>query len=341
MLQANRTALGKLKRFIDSAAPEPDRLGHTNLPAFLRFVRKNYPAGDGWADLIILTSPIVDIASAPSFSMQNGGVFNDGHIGAQVGQSIYATTGLPGSLGGYDVYFGLIGAPWSVSEAHEYRVERAWALTVEGHEASLAYFDDDLETLFRTAGQDVESRAHAEPLVQTNKLEMLQFAPDTGAVPDIFTQPLEDVSPPSTLWQAAQSPQIGITWNALNADVDLYVRPNPSAEVIYFANESTAEGRLFKDFRNSPASGWETIQLEGAFDLSEMQIAVNFFGGDVPEGLSGEMRIAVGEQVWATGFSLEASSGNEGKGAESVFRQGTIPNNAWVIIDPLAVVKRD
>lgn len=339
MLQSNRQALGQLKRFIESAAPEPGRVGFVDTPGFLRAVRRNYPAGENGADLIVLGAPVLDDPQAPSLSMKGGRVPGDGHITARAGQSPYGTGGLSGSLEGYDFYFGLIGDPWEVSDAHAYRMERFWSLSAEGHGASMAYFGEDLNTLFGLAGHDAANHVHADPLVSTEKQEMLLFMPDTGAVADIYTQPLQVLPAPAPVWRAAENVRIGITWEVPQADIDLYVRPNPTAEVIYFGNANTAGGRLFKDFRNSPINGFETVALHGVVDLSATQIAVNFYSGSAPvSGLQGELRIAIGDQVWAAPFVLSAREGNRSEGAQAVVVNQVIPNDAWQIIDPVAVL---
>lgn len=338
MVQANRMALGQLKQFIDAAAPDPNHAGHIHLPEFFRFIRQNHAVVEDGADIIVLGAPITDDHQAPSTTMQNGRVPNDGHIAAHVGQSIYATTGLTGSLAGYDVYLGLIGELWEVSEAHAYHVERVWSLTAERHDASLAYFGDDLNTLFAMAGKDVVNRTHPQPLMPMEKLEMLQFAPDNGAVADIFTRPLEVAPAPRPIWESATSPRIGITWEQQDADIDLYVRPNPTAEVIYFGNASTQQGRLFKDFQNSPASGFETVQLNGTVDLSQVYIALNYYSGSSPQGLSGELRIAIGDQVWAAPFTIPATSGNRGQGVIPVLRDQIPSSDAWIILEPIDVL---
>ena len=338
MLNANRQALGELKRFIDSAEAIPGHVGRIDLPNLLRSVRQYYPA-QGGADFIVLGSPITDASQTPSLSMRGGRVPNDGHVAAKIGQSSYGTTGLSGSLAGYDFYFGDTGEPWSVSDPHRYHVKRFWSLEVEGHGASLAYFNDDLKTLFQLAGHDAPNQQHGEPLIPTDKLEMLQFAPDTGQVADIYTQPLEIEPAPEPLWRAALNPRIGINWNKAKVDLDLYVRPTPSSPVIFFDQAKTADGQLFKDFRDSPVNGFETAALDGVFDLSAMTIAINFYGGEVPaSGVSGELRIAIGDDVWAKTFSISATKGNRGAGVQTVILKGIAANEAWIVIDPTEVV---
>lgn len=338
-LQANREAIGKVKRFIDTARPVPGKEAGINLPLFLRAVRRNYPTRGG-ADLIILGSPIFDEVKAPSLSMLNARVPNDGHVGAHQSRSLYGTKGLSGSLKGYDVYFGDPSSQWSVSTQHSYHVERFTTLLVEGHGGSLAYFGSDLQTLFALAGQDQPDRKHSEPLTQTDKLEMIQFAPDTARVADLYSKPLEVEPAPEPVWRNAGNISIGITWEALDADLDLYVRPKPSAEVVYYGNASTFEGRLFKDFLASPRTGFETVALNGInADLSQLRLAVNFYGGRSGTGkVKGELRLAIGEKVWAQSFTINRATGNGGTGKEAVIIDNVAPNNAWLVFDPLAII---
>lgn len=337
-LQANREAIGKIKRFIGLARAIPGKEAGINLPAFLHAVRQNYPTKGG-ADLIILGSPVFDESKSPSLSMRNGRVPNDGHVGAHQSRSLFGTKGLTGSLKGYDVYFGDPSGQWSVSTQHSYQMERFISLLIEGHGGSLAYFDDDLKTLFSRAGQDQPDRKHSETLTETDKLEMIQFAPDTAQVADLYSKPLEVEPAPETIWRNAGNISIGITWEALDADLDLYVRPTPSAQVIFFGNASTSEGRLFKDFLASPRTGFETVALNSQIDLSQLRLAVNFYGGSSGIGqVKGELRLAIGNKVWAQPFNINRANGNGGAGQEAVIIDNRAPNNAWLVFDPLTIL---
>ena len=47
---------------------------------------------------------------------------------------------------------------------------------------------------------------------------------------------------------------------------------------------------------------------------------------------------AVGEDVWAAPFHIPAKAGNKGTGAEAAVVQQVVPNEAWVLIDPMEVL---
>jgi len=334
-LQANSTLIAALKPFVEGAEPVLGRIGQINLPGFLRLLRRAYAMGD--AAIIVIGTPVHDDPRAPSVSFRGARVPNDGHIAATAGQSPYGTAGLPGSLEGMDLFFGIIGEDTAVSTAHAYHLERFWTVSAEAHGAHMGYFGADLGTLFRLAQGDAPDRSHAEPLVPTNKLEMLQFAADTGAVTLYEAHP-QEAPAPQPLWQAAQPVSIGITW-APGVDLDLYVRPTPTADVIYYGRDNTEHGRLFKDFTISPGTGFETVTLSQAVDLSQLEIAVNYYGGAVsPNGVTGELRIAIGDQVWVMPFHIPATSGNKGAGADAAVVERRVPNTAWELIDPMRVI---
>lgn len=82
-VQANGPTLAALKRLIDAAAPDADRPAAIDMPGFLRTVRAHYPSIDGKRrSIIVLGSPIYDDPLAPSLSMAEGRVGNDGLIAA-------------------------------------------------------------------------------------------------------------------------------------------------------------------------------------------------------------------------------------------------------------------
>lgn len=338
-LQANRKLLSDLKRFIDGAQPVPGRDAHVDMPGFLAAVRQSYPVDHDRA-LIVLGSPTYNNPKAPSVSMKGARVPSDGHLLASPADSPFGTAGLVGSLSGTDIYFGVVGKDdQAVSTQHAYHVERFWTLSAEAHGASMQYFGDDLETLLRLAAKDDSERRHAHPPAAEDKLEMLRFLPDDAEVPDLYTAPTEAAAAAPPVWQDARDVRVGLTWDCKACDLDLYVRPAPGAPAIYFGKAETEAGRLFKDFRASPSNGFETVQLNGAVDLSETHIAVNFYGGrSSSSSVNGELRIAIGDSVWAAPFSIVASIGNRGAGAETAIAKKAAPNAQWVIVDPMGII---
>ncbi|MEL6502827.1 MAG: hypothetical protein AAFQ10_00095 [Pseudomonadota bacterium] len=342
-LQANGAVLKALKTFIEASKAVPGQVGRLDLPGLLRTVREDYPS-DTERSFVVLGSPHYDDPLTPSLSMQNGYVPNDGHVGASIARSPFGTRGLKGSLKGVDLHFGLVGhsGDWAISKRHAYAAERFWTLSTEGHGASMSYFGDDLETLFEVAAQDTPARRHAAARADTDKLFMIRFKKDGGRTNSLNDAEPEKKPAPTPIWKAASNVRIGLKWDCDRCDLDLHVRPRPTSKVISFADVETSEGKFFKDFTRSPSTnGFETIRLNGTLDLSEMLVAVNFYGGRSSSSqVNGEVRIAIGDKVWAAPISIKASAGNKGRGVKQVMEDGEAVNPNWVLIDPVDVVTK-
>lgn len=341
-LAANRTFMEEAKAVYESAHLTDDPHAKIDIPGLFRNVATNYPATDTSA-LIVFGSPLADFELEPSLSMRGGAVPNDGHITARLGQSPYGMTGVRGTLKGYNVYFWTKGGEWKQSTAHSSAVERAWTLSVSSLGGSMQYFGDDLKTLLSLARKGGTAHPASDQIVPTSKLEMIRFEPNTASAIDIFSADLAGNPASQRLTETARNVQVGISWNCSSCDLDLYLRPNAGAEVIYFGHTQTTEGRLFKDYLNSPSltNGYETIALHGPLDLKRMRVAVNFYSGSVlPKTLSGEIRISVNDDVWAMPFTIDAATGNSGEGADRILDGAQSADGTWIVIDPMDVLKR-
>ncbi|AEI93863.1 hypothetical protein [Roseobacter litoralis] len=339
-ITANRDVLSALKKVIDAAENGNDdgATGVANIPGALRLIASNFTAGEGGADLVVLADPRFSDALAPSVSMMGGAVPGDGHVLAKPSQSPFGTKGFENGLRGYDVYFGMLGANWAVSNAHRAYVERLLAASASAMGGKPQVISDDLNTLFARLKSDVDAQVSFDPLVATDKLEMITFAPDTGDVPDIFTRDATRSPAPRSYLREVKGLELALSWDCDGCDLDLYAWPSPASDVIYFQQSQTDEGQLFKDFTNSPnlTNGYETIQFSSAVDPSALQIAVNLYRGTPPGGtVTGELRLGVGDDVWITSFQINAPDGNKGYGGDIVVSQGRAPSEHWVMIDPI------
>jgi hypothetical protein len=119
--------------------------------------------------------------------------------------------------------------------------------------------------------------------------------------------------------------KIGIRWKG-NIDLDLYARPRPGAERLYFEKVRSAVGYYFKDHRSSPEREYEFIEFERPVDISEVQTEINFFEGNAPGGPEGEIRIEFEGRIYSGHFRIPADHGNEG-------REGNRQNSFWSPID--------
>lgn len=335
-LAANPEAMRALKDFMTAPG---DGTGQVNLPDLLNRIAVTLPAR-GSAGLILIADPRSTDPLAPSLDMTGGAVPGDGHIAAPRGRSPFGTADLRGTLAGYDVYLGAPAPDWAVSTAHGPAVERFWELSVTARGGSWQMLGDDLATLYALAAQDAPDHPPRATLVPTDKLEMIRFAPDTGAALDLYAAPVAEAPAPAPLWAAARDVSVGLSWDCARCDLDLYLRPNPAAEVLYFSNTRSAQGQHLKDHLSSPSltNGYETVALNGAVDLSQVQISVNHYSGTAADPITAELRIAIGDQVWAHRLTLPAGAGNGGAGAEQVLVAREIPNASWAILDPMTVL---
>lgn len=207
-----------------------------------------------------------------------------------------------------------------------------WAQNIAARGGSLQVLDGDLSTVFAKLATGTLATPSIPSLEDTEKLEMLRFFPDQG-LEDIYTAALQ--SAPLPEGRVSGPVRIGIRWECTTCDLDLFVRPHARAQVIFYGNASTADGHLEKDFQVSPnlTNGYETVTLPEGADLGALNLAVNFYRGQVKEPVTGELRLAVGGDVWAMPFTIAALQGNKGEGADAVLTRGETPHRAWTLLD--------
>lgn len=330
-MRVGAPCIKKLIQHIDN-----DQVVHKiKLPQFLRFIGENHIAFDQEHDVIIIGNPLY--LSGDAFDMSGSKVPGDGHLQNSVSHTVFGIDN-PELLKNIRLH---IGYPeeFSAHDQHHWHVKRFWTLFAEKQGGELVSFTGDLSTLLNRVKKNTNAPKHSYELQDTTRLEMIQLAPvKLKETRSIFQRPVEKGNLSPSDIKAARDVQIGITWDCTQCDLDLHVRPHASADVLSFRRTQTEEGRYWKDFRNAPAHGFETIDLSGVTDLRDVLIAVNFYSGEATSPLTGEIRLAVGNKTYAKAFTINASYGNNGKGGDSIWRnrQSTFPQ--WIIIDPKLVV---
>lgn len=342
-LGVNREVVAALKRFADRAI-EPGSAGHPSvsgavrLPQLLRYVANNFNHS-GRLDVIVLGSPFYDDPREAAFTMANGRFPSDGHLFASQGKTPFGAAGQSGLLKNVIVHIGYGSDRIMQGERHGYFVKRFWTLYVEGLGGKLGGFVADVPTLFRGVKGNAAPPAHDFKPVRSDKLEMIILRPVEDRQ-SIFERPVSETALPKTKVVRAERVQIGISWQCTLCDLDVYARPMPDAPVLYFGRTVTAHGRYWKDYRNSPqpTNGYETIGFDVPLDLRTLAIAVNFFEGEAPQGVSGEIRISVNDSTFAAPFHIPATRGNRGEGIGEIFKTGKASGDHSVIIDPLSIL---
>lgn len=212
---------------------------------------------------------------------------------------------------------------------HGYHVERFWTLSAEAHGGTMGYFGDDLASLFRLALEDIDGQPHPQPLSPTDKLEMVRFFPDQGPGDSEAERQgsAEDID-----WRNAANVRVRASWGCETCDLDLYVRPDQQADVLYYAQSRTADGELYKDLRRGMTNGFETVVLNGTVDLDAVLIAINHYGGGAPAApVTATIELSVGSRTFTKSVALDVRSGNGGNGADVVLDAGTAPGPHWAV----------
>ena len=336
-LNANRTCIGHLMNFAEHADLD-GRAGALNLPGALRMIATNASVSD-YDTIVIVGSPIYDDAAEGSVSMADGFVPSDGYITAPATVSPYSMSALKSTLSGTPVHFSWEGYDWPINTRHKDAVQRFWALSIETLGGSLATFNADFDQLAERVRRDVKASPETFERSSSPKLEMIQIQRDRGRHTPIHERQLSDTPLSESQMRRATDVEVGINWSC-ECDMDIYVRPNPQAEVLFFGHKRTNEGQFYRDYRNGRdlLNGLESVRLDAPVDLDELVLGVNFYSGDAPGGVSGEIRLSVGDDTYATAFSIEVHSGNEGLGANEAFATGGAPNDHWVLLTGREVV---
>ncbi len=344
-IQANSKAVKNLLNFAKQARKpqggnEPSVTGAIRWPQALRFIGENYPAAKG-SDLILLGSPIYDDPNEKLFNMSGYLIPGDGHLIHARNATPYGIKGQESLLSKWRVHLGFSNRNWQRDENHGFHVQRLWTLHVEKQGGALVSFTNDLPTLFHRVQSRALSPKHSYELQKTAKLEMILLnKPRVEQDISIYERPLSKEPPAEDLVRRATNVEVGITWDCSWCDLDLYVRPGPSAKTLSFQTMQSEAGKYFKDWQRSPraTNGYETVVLDGVVDMTTLFLAVNIYGGRTEDGVHGELRISLDGETYASAFHLQARIGNVGAEREQVLQTGQAPSHFWLVIDPLEVI---
>ncbi len=342
-LQANGEALRSIRTFFEGAEADEGRPGAVDLPGFLRTTRVRYPSDEPRA-IIVLGSPIHDDPLAPSLSMADGRVPNDGAIAATSNVSTFSTGDLPGTLEGDQLYFGIVpsASDWSVSFDHAYHVERFWTLSMEAHDGRMGYFGDDLGTLFRLAADGGETAPHPQPLAPTDKLEMIRFFPDQGGLSSRPARESAEAAVPDVDWRNVAGLRVRATWDCASCDLDLYVVPHAGTEALYYGRSRTPEGQLYKELEAGVTNGYEVVVLAGTVDVADLVVGVNLYdrlpSSDASGPVNGAIELIAGGVTHTIPFTLESVTGNRGANWEAMMSGEPAIDPHWTVWDGLGLL---
>jgi hypothetical protein len=352
--------LGKLKAFFAAGADmHLPSDGTLLVPQFLDFTARQLRRGNEELSVILVGAPFYhDTEMAFDFG-PDGAYPGDGFLGLSANESPFSTVGKAQTLKGIAVHWTFLNESRWGNDAHRQGVLRFWSLFIQAQAGVLASAAGDAKAVFQRAADGVatpldnpaiDSDAKAEMIIPRHRREGPQEAvrattSATSPENTLSTVPnwLEDatVAKPKAAAPRHARVKIGLRWGdsdvqARAIDLDLYVRSNPGAKEISYRRTRTPEGLLWKDWLVSPAvsNGFETVELNGETDLTQLRVAVNFYRGHHTAGsVSATVRIWVNGDVFEAPIRIPASDGNRGEAADDYRRD---PH--WVVIDVPALV---
>lgn len=340
-LQFNRALVGRLMDMsrADSPMLSSAVTGAVKLPQFLEFLGQNYaPLED--ADILVLGSPIYVDLQSPQMSMTGGKFAGDGHFSAPPADTPFSVVGKENLLKGARVHVYIPDQGWAVNDSYAYMVKRMWTLFIEGQGGVLSSFTDDPQTFWQRAGSSATALPHTFKREETSKLETLVIEQKESSIKPIYERDLTTLPPSPETLRMAENVEIGISWTCQSCDIDLYVRPYNRAQVLYFGQTQSNEGLYHKDFIRSPVSqgGFETVSFTVPVDLRDTLVAINWFRGAAPEGVSGEVRLAIGDKTYGLPFQIKAADGNAALGRDETLQSGQPANDRWLVINPKTIL---
>lgn len=339
----NRVAVAALYRFSEkviqsSGGKHPTVKGAVKLPQLLRFVAQNYQTAAP-LDVMVLGSALYDDPNQAAFSMAKGYYPSDGHISASRAATPFGTKDVKDVLKRMRVHLGFDDAVLD-NDRLSFSIHRFWTLFVERQGGKLVSFSSP-QTVFDRVKNKAITPAHSHTLLVTDKLEMIDLRPVQLKLLSIFDRKVSNVPLGQKRINRAEKLELGIAWDCVECDLDIHSQPYPNAPILSYSNKLSPQGHYWKDYLRSPNTvrGFETIAYHVPLDLSAVAVAVNFYSGSSLKSVSGEVRVSVDGQTYASHFTINARKGNGGKGVKTALetRHSTAPET--VIIDLLKLVK--
>ena len=342
-VNVNRESIAGLMQFIQATQVpqgenQPSVQGVLRLPQLLRHIAENNPQGHS-LDVIALGSPLYDDPAAPAFSMAGNAFPSDGHLKTTRSESPFGAAENPELFSGIRVHIAHGVFNTGMNERLRFFIQRFWTLYAEAQAGELVSYSNDLSTVFNRARSNMPAPAHNYSPDDLDKLEIIQLRTEQIRAP-IVERPLGSMRLTQEQLRRAQDVEVNIRWDCESCDLDLYARPSPRAEILSFCNVKTEHGEHWKDYTISPVvkNGSETITFSVPLELRALLLAVNLYQGNTPEGVDGEIRLAVEGQTYAMPFHIDATTGNRGHGAIEAIERGQTESPHTLIIDPLHII---
>jgi hypothetical protein len=301
---------------------------------------------------------------AYTMTTSNGLVPGPGLIAVTRAESIFGCADRSGQLQGASVHWATLDESWPRSSRHRDRTIAFWTSFLKGQAATLATINSDLASAFDRAARgerrpvmevtvDPANTALAmlripDPvLVDTNRPENILVSVENertahGAMPRSVPLLGGETARPSqrvidqlqgTLDRVLLKRTNGIDFAAAwtgdgcpeRTDIDLFVRPRPGSDEIWWSRPKGPEGRLIRDRRSSSSSvsdaraesgwnqTWELLELDHT-DLHQAELSLNVFAACGP--VDGVLRVRWQDRIEDRAFRFDPFA-DGGPGASS------------------------
>jgi hypothetical protein len=344
--------IAKLQKFFDSTTTSGTLDGSLTAPQFLEFAGRHLRREGEALTVVLVGEPFYHDAELAFDFGPDGSYPSDGFFILPAVESPFSTIEKAHALDGVVLHWAYTNEAIWTNDAQRQGVVRFWSLFIRNQGGTLASAAADAKVVFQRAADHLATAVVEAQIDSASKAEMIithhQRAPMQNSVASVPSESkteavdvrgprwLTEKSVPLAMKSAPRSGQvkIGLRWGdndqeAKSIDLDLYVLPRPSAKEIFYRRNRTPEGFLWKDWLEAPSHGFETVELNGQSDLTQLGISVNFYRGHHSAASVGAVvRIWVNGEIFEAPISIPINNGNRGASPEN---RGRDPH--WVVLD--------
>jgi len=334
-IKLNRQGVSALMRFGKATRLNQNPVNQAVLiPQLLYHTAQLYAASP--IDVIVLGSPLYHDPRSIAYSFADGLIPSDGHFKYGRSETPFGIDD-QSAFKNIHLHIGYDSETIFMTDQHRNLVQRFWSLYLSQQGGQLMRFTSDKPALFNSLNAPASPQPYK--LEASDKLEMIRLR-QNEPTETIYDRPLSNAALPAHNISTATNVELGITWDCPTCDIDLYARPTPQAETLFFGKNKTAQGMHLKDFTTAPdrQNGFETIIFNDVIDLNALDVVINFYSGTAKQDVHGILRLAADGQVYAHRFILKAGSGNGGDGVEQALTSDASLNKQVIVIDPVDVV---
>jgi hypothetical protein len=279
--------------------------------------------------------------------MKVGVVPSDGHLQASRALSPYGAADNPELLKQWNVHFGIGDNTVLGSDRASYALERWWTLYIEALGGELATYSADTSIAIYRALQDAPAPSHQFAPEDTKRLQMLHIIVKDERNPlPVQERPLTVTPLAETQVRNAENVTIGLSWTCA-CDLDLYARAHSSADILFFGNRETIDGKYYQDVRGrlrsgqkGTASNMETIIYASMIDLRKLQVAVAYYSGKATNNITGTLHIGIGDKTYARNFTIFSPTGNKTNQIRESFEANKARAKHIFMFNPIEIVER-